>query len=523
MERGEGLFHIAAIDIGTNSAHLVIAQVDSGGNLDIKDTYKHVLRLGSYLDPESRALGNDGIDKVVECLRHMREIASAYRPIFRTVCTHAIRASRNFDAALVEIYERTGIRIEAIDGIEEARLASLGIRLGLNLKQSRFLGVDIGGGSTELALVDRGEIKYTTSIQLGAVMLTQEFLSEDRIKKSQIKAMMATILNRLGPLMTELHQLRYDVAVCCSGAAKAIAWMHAREFNSETLADPNGYRFACSELETIHSSLKKLRDAGSIQKEWGLDKNRSEIILAGSSILLQLSKLLPSKEWLVSAYGLREGLLIDTIQRLRTRKSTDPEDQRWASILKLGKKFAVDEVQAKQVLSFALCIFDGLRGSHGKDDNNVTLTDREILTAAAWLHECGQFVSFPRYHKHSAYLIVNGRIFGFTQKERQLIGVVARFHRKGRASRKDHDCRSFTDVEIAKINFLASILRIAVSANRTRRQVFSAVAVNNSAGQVVLNFKARPDKSNLVEVNKIEQELPYLEKILGKKVAIEIE
>ena len=153
----EPLIRIAAIDIGTNSAHLVIAEADHQGHIKVLDTHREVLKLGACIEKDTRNLSQDGIDKTVGALHRMKEIAENYKPVFRAVCTHAIRNARNFELVLETIQTQTQIHVEPIDGIEESRLAALGMQFGLHLKDTRFLGVDIGGGSTELSLIHISE------------------------------------------------------------------------------------------------------------------------------------------------------------------------------------------------------------------------------------------------------------------------------------------------------------------------------------------------------------------------------
>lgn len=517
---------IAAIDIGTNSAHLVIANIDSKSNIDIKDTYKEVLKLGTLINPVTNELSDEGISRTIAALSHMLEIAKKYNPVFRAVCTHAIRSTRNFNTVLDKLINETQIHIEAIDGIEEARLSSLGMQFGLNLRNKRFLGVDIGGGSTELALIDKGTVKYTTSIQLGSVVLTHKFLNKKNITKSDIKQLETLIQNHLGPRFEEFSKLKYDYAVCCSGAAKALASIDSTLFNKQTLSDANGYKLTHSNLEKITDNIQRIKIPNLISKTWKIEKDRSDIILAGSAIILQISKLLNAKEWLVSTSGLREGLLLDTLTRIKSThsglNSIIETDTRWQSVLHLGEKLRIDQKHAKRTLKFSLQLYRDLKSclEREKKTKNIFLPKLEILKAAAWLHECGQFVSFPRYHHHSAYLIFNGRISGYTQKERQMIGLVARFHRKGEASSKHPDCKSLTKSELKIVNFLASIIRIAVAANRTKRELIERIEIDTSQETVSIKLKKTTKNSAIVELNKIIKEKEFLEKTIKRKISV---
>ncbi|MBI2603685.1 MAG: Ppx/GppA family phosphatase [Deltaproteobacteria bacterium] len=518
---------IAAIDIGTNSAHLVIADVDSHGHIKILDTHKTVIKLGAYIDPHKKILSKEGIAVTVEALRHMREIAIGYKPIFRTACTYAIRSVENHEEIFDTIYKETHLRVSPIDGLEEARLAILGIQFGLSLENETFLGVDIGGGSTEVAVCQKSKLSYVTSIQLGAVMLSQAFFDGKQIiRKKDITDLENRITLNMGPIKKELEKLKFEQAICCSGAAKALAAIHSLIFKGEELNDPHGYKLKANDVYSINKLIQDLRNPPQIQKKLKLDKNRSEIILAGSAIFTRLTQLLRIKEWTVSSFGLREGLLLDTLTRLKPHASRVPvKDIRWTSILKLGERFSVDTPQAKRVLHLALQIFDAIAPFHPEkeDPENVLLPNREILRAAAWLHECGKFISFPRYHHHSTYLIANSQLMGFSQKERLLIALVARYQRKGQASPRSAECQDLNERELDTVNFLASILRIACAAYRTRHGFNKDAVVLVRGRSITIQFFFPSHSTPEIEITKMTQEKTWLEEILGKKINLEFE
>ena len=166
---------IAAIDIGTNSAHLVIASIDEQEHLTILDTYKTILRLGDELS-DSKQLSEDAINKTIVSIQQMKEIASSYNPIYRAVATYAARSARNYLQFINEIYKKTNIEVSIIDGIEEARLISLGMLSSLQLNDKNFLSLDIGGGSTEISICHNEKVKYITSLPLGCVTLSKRYL-----------------------------------------------------------------------------------------------------------------------------------------------------------------------------------------------------------------------------------------------------------------------------------------------------------------------------------------------------------
>jgi exopolyphosphatase/guanosine-5'-triphosphate,3'-diphosphate pyrophosphatase len=297
--------------------------------------------------------------------------------------------------------------------------------------------------------------------------------------------------------------------------------------NNQELEDPNGYNLKTKEINALVNNMKSLRSPEKIKKYWDLDTNRSEIILAGASILNILTNILGIKQWTVSNYALREGLVIDTYKRLFSGNSHNIESNiRWKSVLRLGNKLEIDSSQAESVLFFAEKIYDFIvkqKLYQDTSDQLSSLSNKELLQAAAWLHECGKFISFPRYHKHSIYLITNYRMLGFSQKERLLMGLVARYHRKGKAAKKNSYCESLSSKEIYLINLLASIIRIASAANRTRKKLIKDMHLEFS--KKMITFRLVPNnKESLpsLDLEKMQTEKGGLEKIIGYPITIEL-
>ncbi|MFK7824223.1 MAG: Ppx/GppA phosphatase family protein [Oligoflexales bacterium] len=516
---------IAAIDIGTNSVHLLIAKRNEDGHIRILDTDKAVLRLGEDLDADNM-LVPAAFDKTIKALKQMQAIASSYQPVYRVVATHATRSARNHRDFFQKIYDESGIHVSLIDGEEEARLVSLGMQEGLALKGKTFLGVDIGGGSTEIIICQDHRVSLVRSLELGAVSLNKSFLKGRSIKKEHIKNLEHEVQLKLGPLCEHVSKLKFDCAVICSGAAKTLAQMHSQEFQEKKLDDANGYHLKVEEIKQLTNSLHKLRNPKQIKDRWHLDEDRAHIILAGSSILNQISKLFAVDEWIISGYGLREGLVLDTIARLHGPQTKGFDDIRWKNILALGKKYEINQDYAKQVSKLALEIFDQLgkiRPSYTKEASGVQISDRGILKAAAWLHECGKSISYSKYHKHSLYLIANSRLMGFSQKERQMIGLVARFHRKGKANLKHYDCRELSGKNCKRINFLASILRIAAAANRTRQGHITSIELHQIDRSLEFVFQTGSQHAPEVDLYKICKEKKFFEETIDHTVLLKTE
>lgn len=514
---------IAVIDIGTNSVHLLIAQTDQYGHMVRLDSDKEVVRLGEALEA-SGELSQTGISKITDVLARMKDIASAYQPIYRVVATHATRVAKNYQTLIRQVFLRTGLHISLIDGDEEARLVSLGMQWGFPLQDTAFLGADIGGGSTELIVCRKDEIFYVTSFELGAVTLNRKFLTARGYQPDLPLKMKEEIDLKLSPLGVAARKLHFESAIICSGTAKTLAMMHAFDSRRGTPENLNGYIMNAGDIHRLTEELTETLDPEAIRKRWGIDSDRADIILAGALILRRLTSVLGVSQWTVSAWGLREGLVHDTLSRIHALSPTESRNVRWNQIRLLGRQFCIDESYAEQITAMALSLYDQIhsRTQPDRSDGRVQVSDRSMLKAAAWLHECGKFLNFSRYHRHSCYLITNSRLMGFSDRERRMIGLIARYHRKGKAGKKSEDCLDLSREERNKVNYLAAFLRIAVAANRSRQKQIISIQIRQEGNSFIFVVQAAEPGAGHVELVKLAREKTLLEEQLGHPIHLQL-
>jgi exopolyphosphatase/guanosine-5'-triphosphate,3'-diphosphate pyrophosphatase len=509
---------IAAIDIGTNSVHLVVADIDAEGHMVRLDTDKSALRLGEEISDDGY-ISASGIQKTVETIRHMRDIARGYTDQIRAVATHATRSSRNAGDLLKAVQRQTGVKIEVIDGFEEARLAFLGMRYGLPLRDKLCLGLDIGGGSTELIIAKEDDIRYIVSLKIGAVTLNKHHFRKGRqATPSEIEDLREHIESHLSPLQDDVAKHKFDKAIASSGTAKALAMIHA-SLNNQKVDDPNGYVISGKDIMSLVERLYSLNSAKRIAEQFGIDAKRSEILVAGGSILAVVTQVFKINEWTISTYGLREGLVVDTFTRSIGGKLADLDEAnvRFRSVLQFATRMNIDMSHARQVEKLALQIYRGLSqiGLSGLNRSEID-QDCVLLRCAALLHESGKFVSDAGYHKHSRYLILNCRLLGFTQEERVSIAGIARFHRKSIPTRTHEDCVDIPDVD--RLRILSGILRMAVALDRTRHGRIVEVSVTRDRGVICFNIAPKANSTAVVELHNAQREIEALEKSFASKV-----
>lgn len=454
---------LGVIDIGTNSCHLVVAGISRQGVITVLDTDKVSLQLGRHVD-EHGYLSVEAIENTKAAVSRMKEICKGHRANIKAVATHAVRNAKNQHTLIQEVKDTCGILIEPIDGLEEARLIFLGMRFGLSLDDRQYLGVDIGGGSTEIIAGTNQVINYAASLKLGAVTLSVRFLSAEPTsqKVEELKEFIATGLEA-----QVSSQLPFTTAIVSSGTGKALAGIDYFLRTGKDLKDPNGYILPHENLLEIVAKIEELRSPAEIEQAFGLEKSRAEIILAGSLILQKISQWYQVKQWKISTCCLREGIVIDACDTY-----TNLHNTRWQSILALGDKFRVDQRHAKRVLHFTLNLLQAFPESLLPKVNFEQM--QELLSAATYLHEVGRIIDYDRYHKHSHYIILHSSLLGFNRREKEIIAHIIRHQRKKIPVYRDH----LSSQDNAVIRLLAAILRIGVAGFRRRRNRLPGVKIS---------------------------------------------
>ena len=252
-----GQNRLAALDLGTNSFHLIICQATPDGLVETLDTHKEVVRLGDGLD-EAGFLSAGHMQKAVDCLKGMKKIIDTWKCPIRAVATHAIRAARNHGELLRAIEDATGIHVELIDGYEEARLGFLGMRSALPLDRDFALGADIGGGSTELIVACRNNFSFVSSLKIGTVGITNRFLKSPHPPLDDIRRARNYLTSRMAPLRSDAKRHPFKTAVATSGTAKALARMLHYLENDESIDDPNGNIITLEDLDRLEVRLIQL-------------------------------------------------------------------------------------------------------------------------------------------------------------------------------------------------------------------------------------------------------------------------
>ncbi|HEY9744217.1 MAG TPA: Ppx/GppA phosphatase family protein [Coleofasciculaceae cyanobacterium] len=460
---------LAAIDIGTNSIHMVVVRIKPAlPAFTIIAKEKDTVRLGDR-DPKTGDLTPEAMRRAMTALQRCQELAKSFNAEqIVAVATSAVREAPNGQEFLKQVNSELGLFVNLISGQEEARRIYLGVLSGMEFNSHPHIIIDIGGGSTELILGDSHEPRSLSSTKVGAVRLTAEYITTDPISHSELQYLQAYIRGMLErpveELLAHLEPGEQPRLVGTSGTIESLATIHAREKLGIVPNPLNGYQLSRKDLKELVKRLASMSYAERAAFP-GMSDRRSEIIVAGALILLEAMMLLGIESLMIGERALREGVIVDWMlthglieDRLRYQDSV-----RQRSVLKIAQKYQVNLEYCDRVANLALSLFNQTKGHLHNWDSE----EREFLWVAAILHNCGLHISHSSHHKHSYYLIRNGELLGFTETEIEVIANIARYHRRN-APKKKHE--NYSNLASKKhrqlVNQLSAILRLAVALDR---------------------------------------------------------
>lgn len=508
---------LAAVDVGTNSLHLVVARTTEGDRFEVVTREKEMVRLGSG-SAEMKRLAPDAVDRAVAALERFRRIAESHDAPLRAVATSAVREAANRDAFLDRARDEAGVEVEVVSGVEEARLIHLGVLQALEVYDRRLLLMDIGGGSTELLLGDEGDVLASISLKLGAVRLTDRFFPDGGADAAAVESCRQHVRSSLEAFQRQVKTHGFEVAVGCSGTIEQAVRLARGLDGLEPLRTLNGASVTRKQVSAVAEAVIAARRDGTVADLSDLDPKRADIILAGVLVLEGVVRKLGVKELMISEYALREGVFLDTIQRQRGAQAPLRDVAR-RSVLDLMGSCDEDPAHSSHVAHLAVQLFDETAARHG-----LGAEARALLEAGALLANVGLVISHTRHHKHSYYLIRNSdRLVGFTDDEIEVVAQIARYHRKS-APKEGHPEWAALDPEAREVVRVgAAVLRVAIGLDRSHAQAVASVALEDRGDSVVVvahPFSA--DRDTSLEHYAANDRSGLLADVLGLPVAVEI-
>jgi exopolyphosphatase/guanosine-5'-triphosphate,3'-diphosphate pyrophosphatase len=469
---------IAAIDIGTNSIHMVVVEIDTSlPAFSIIAKEKDTVRLGDR-DLHTGNLTPEAMERSLAALRRCKDLALSFnaRQII-AVATSATREAPNGQQFIQQIESELGIVVNLISGQEEARRIYLGVLSGMDFGDRPHIIIDIGGGSTELVLADIHEPRFLSSTKVGAVRLTSKLVTTDPISETEFNYLRAYIRGMLERPIDEIWKnLQLNEVprlVGTSGTIETLATVNALEKQGTAPNPLHGYQISRQDLQKIVKRLTTMtfKERSAVP---GISDKRAEIIIPGAIILLEVMTMLNLDSLTVCERALREGMIVDWMltHGLISDRLRYQNEVRKRNVFKIARKYQVNLDYSQHVANFALTLFDQTQGNLHQWGNG----ERELLWAAAILHNCGLYISHSAHHKHSYYLIRNAEMLGFTELELELIANIARYHRKNKPKKKHEAYQKLPHKENQlMVRQLAAILRLAVALDRRQKGAIARI------------------------------------------------
>lgn len=509
---------LAAVDVGTNSLHLVVARTTDGGQFEVLSREKEMVRLGSG-STDMKELAPDAVDRAVAALDRFRRIADSHGAPLRAVATSAVREAENRDVLLHRARAEAGVEIEVVSGVEEARLIHLGVLQALELFDRRLLLCDIGGGSTELLLGEEGEVRASVSLKLGAVRLTNRFFAGDALHPSAVDSCRRHVQGVLASFDRPLEQHGFEVAVGSSGTIEQVLRIARGLGGDGPLRTLNGAVLVRKQVSEVVQAAIEARAAGSSRGLPNLDPKRADILLAGSLVLEGVLKRFGVEEMVLSEYALREGVFLDTIARRRGGSLPHLRDVARRSVVHLMMACDEDPGHSEHVAQLALQLFDATAECHGLGSDA-----RALLEAGALLANVGLVISHGQHHKHSYYLIRNSdRLVGFTDGEIELVAQIARYHRKSAPKLAHPEWAALPAAEQQLVRVAAGVLRVAIGLDRSHAQL--VIGVTTDIGDDHVTVLAQPVRGAVdlsLELYAAGERTALLAEVLGRPVNLEL-
>lgn len=469
---------LAAIDVGTNSIHMVVVKIQPAiPAFSIIDKEKDTARLGNFSASDS--LTEDAMKRAISALKRCQKIAhSLNAEDVVAVATSAVREAKNGNEFLERVEKETGLAIHLISGTEEARRIYLGVLSGMELHGQPHTIIDIGGGSTELILGTGEPHRFLSSTKVGAVRLTSRFITTNPVSDEEFTYLKAYVRGRLERTIDELKtHVKPDESLSLigtSGTIECLATLDAMDRLGMIPEPLNGYEMQLEDLRTLVERLRKFSYSERLAMP-GMSARRAEIIVAGAVILQEAMDLLGIDRIIICERALREGVVVDWMltHGLIEDRMQFQESVRQRSIMRTAQKYRVDIPHSDRTARFALALFDQTQGKL----HEWGTQERQLLWAAAMLHNSGHYVSHSAHHKHSYYLIRNGELLGYTEAEIETIANIARYHRKSAPKKKHDNYRNLpSKYHRQLVEQLSAILRLAAALDR--RQIGAIAGIS---------------------------------------------
>jgi exopolyphosphatase/guanosine-5'-triphosphate,3'-diphosphate pyrophosphatase len=511
----------AAIDIGSNSIRLKIASVQQH-HLKTLHQDREVVRLGESVF-QTGVISPDAMANAIRALKRFQKATQLHVvDKVRVVATSALRDARNADAFTAWVKSATGWQVEVISGLEEGRLIHLGVVTHEPGAKGRCLLVDLGGGSCEVTLSDKGRIREMISLPLGAVRLQEEFLRGDPPEKQDVARLKQYIDRELRRAERKLGTPHVGLVIATSGTAAALAEASAALSAKRPLSKTGAAKKIASDLATteevrrLADRLARMNNAERASVP-GIGPRRSEIVIGGAMVYAHLLEHLGLRGFRYSPLGLGDGILAQMLAEVDLRASVHRkmETERWAGVLQVCRRYGVDQRKAEPVRQHVVQLFNELEPVHALPPEY-----KLWLEAAAMMQDVGKFMNHQGHHRHTQYILANSEIFGFSPEQRAIVSAIARYMGKSRPYDMDRVMRAVPSEEHGNVVQAVVLLRLALALNQDRASAAVRMRTHVYPKRVVLDLVTVRGGAEL-EAWALKKEAAYFREVFRRDLVVE--
>ncbi len=480
---------IAAMDLGSNSFHLLVADARVDGSFEPLARDKEMLRLGSTV-ARTGEIGYAEATAAVETVARFKDLALSLGAEEIVACaTSALREARDSLAVVDRIEAEAGVKVRVISGKEEARLIFDAVRTSVVIDPGPALAMDLGGGSLELMLGDSSGLAWSASLKLGVARLTAELVRSDPPTGGDRRRVVEVVTSRLNhPLLPRLSETGASLAIGSSGTLRALISLCAARGAASHPGSVNQLRVNLDDLEALQKDLLTMTSTERASLP-GVEARRADLLPAGVIVATTVMNLAKIDSLVGCEWALREGMVLDAIRHHSEAEwDPDPKAIRRESVLSLCRRSQFNEVHATKVARIAGELFDGTASLHGLGSD-----ERELLEMAALLHDIGEYVSADGHERHTAYLIENARLRGFSPYEVAVLSSLGRFHKRGTPKTSFDTYARFSSDERKTVNKLVALLQVADGLDRSHGGPVRDVSVTTRSGVVEVSVDADDD------------------------------
>ena len=506
---------IAAIDIGTNSIHMIVVKVRPDLSFEVIDREKDMVRLGAG-GLDGRNLTPTAMAAALQTLTKFRRLAETHKvdEIIATA-TSATREAENGGDFIAEVDRQTGIRIKVISGTEEAKLIHLAAGYGVDVGGNAAVVVDIGGGSVEVTLGTATQMALGKSFKTGVIRLTERFVKSDPLSGRDERRLVKHINREMGAYLDQIATRKFERVIGTSGTILSLGALASSQMGDR----PEDLRNRRVSAKSLHKLRKRLIEYNIEERLAipGIDPRRADLDVAGSVLFDTIIRRLGAEEFTLCDLALREGLVLDYIHRnsARIRKVERYPDVRRRSVVELGERCGYWSEHAQHVARLAVAIFDQTRSVHG-----LGARERDWLEYGALLHDIGVHISYERHNRHSYYLIKNGDLRGFDPQEIEAIALIARYHRQG-TPKKSHEGYGDLPGSVRRaVKSLSAMVRLAEGLDRSHAQALAGIDLYPRGDDYLARLRATGDAE--LELWAAHRHVAPLERMLGKPIRFEV-